>query len=272
MRKVFIAYNRVSTKGQGESGLGLEAQTTATEAFVASCGADAKLLAAYTEVESGKHADRPELAKALEHAKLTDGILLIARLDRLSRDAHFLLGLQKAGVRFTAVDMPHADNFTVGIMALIAQKERESISARTKAALAEARKRIAITGQKNRPDVKRLGNPNGAAGIAGRWQKEASAAAKANADARAKALAPTIADIRAGGVVSATGIAAELNRREVAAALGGKWTARSVLNVLRRAPQNNLNLTSGLPGESGRYDGTVRFKLFEPGVGRGGPV
>jgi DNA invertase Pin-like site-specific DNA recombinase len=232
MRKVFIGYNRVSTKGQGESGLGLEAQTTATEAFVTSCGA--KLLASYTEVESGKHTDRPELAKALEHARLTDGILLIARLDRLSRDAHFLLGLQKAGVRFQAVDMPHADNFTVGIMALIAQKERESISERTKAALAEARKRIAITGQKNRPDVKRLGNPNGAAGIAGRYQKEASAAAKANADARAKALAPTIADIRAGGVISATGIASELNRREVAAALGGKWTARSVLNVLAR--------------------------------------
>ena len=166
--------------------------------------------------------------------------------------------------------MPHADNFTVGIMALIAQKERESISARTKAALAEARKRIAVTGQKNRPDVKRLGNPNGAAGIAGRYQKEASAAAKANADARAKALAPTIADIRAGGIVSATGIAAELNRREVAAALGGKWTARSVLNVLARleAPSHGLNATLAQPGESV----PIHFKRLEAGSRAGCPV
>jgi DNA invertase Pin-like site-specific DNA recombinase len=221
--KTYIAYNRVSTKMQGESGLGLEAQNAATKTFVASCGASAKLLASYTEVESGKRADRPELVKALEHARLTDGVLLIAKLDRLSRDAHFLLGLQKAGVRFTAVDMPHADNFTVGIMALVAQKERESISERTKAALAAAKAR----------GVK-LGNPKGAAHIAGRWQKEAVAALKAGADERAKGLASTIAGIRAGGVTSANAIAAELNRREIATARGGKWSARSVLNVLAR--------------------------------------
>ena len=201
--KNYIAYNRISTKGQGESGLGLEAQHAATQTFIAS-GAIGKLLVSYTEVESGKRADRPELLKALEHARLTDGILLIAKLDRLSRDAHFLLGLQKAGVRFTAVDMPHADNFTVGIMALVAQKERKSISERTKAALAAAKAR----------GVK-LGNPNGAAHIAGRWQKEAVAALKAGADERAEGLASTIADIRAGGVTSANAIAAELNRREL---------------------------------------------------------
>jgi DNA invertase Pin-like site-specific DNA recombinase len=220
--KNFIGYNRVSTRGQGESGLGLEAQVESTRAFIAS-GGGGKLLASYTEVESGKHADRPELVKALEHARLTDGVLLIARLDRLSRDAHFLLGLQKAGVRFTAVDMPHADNFTVGIMALVAQKERESISDRTKAALAAAKAR----------GVK-LGNPNGAAHIAGRWQKEAVAALKAGADERAKGLASTIDSIRAGGATSANAIAGELNRREIATARGGKWSARSVLNVLGR--------------------------------------
>jgi DNA invertase Pin-like site-specific DNA recombinase len=180
-------------------------------------------LASYTEVESGKRSDRPELAKALEHARLTDGILLIAKLDRLSRDAHFLLGLQKAGVRFTAVDMPHADNFTVGIMALVAQKERESISDRTKAALAAAKAR----------GVK-LGNPNGAAHIAGRYQKKAVAALKAGADERAKGLASTIAGIRSDGVTSANAIAAELNRREIATPRGGKWSARSVINVLAR--------------------------------------
>jgi DNA invertase Pin-like site-specific DNA recombinase len=220
--KNYVAYNRVSTKGQGESGLGLEAQVEATRAFIASGGAG-RILASYTEVESGKRADRPELTKALEHARLTDGILLIAKLDRLSRDAHFLLGLQKAGVRFTAVDMPHADNFTVGIMALVAQKERESISERTKAALAAAKAR----------GVK-LGNPNGAAAIAGRWQKEAGAALKAGADERAKGLASTIDSIRAGGTTSANAIAAELNRQEIATARGGKWSARSVLNVLAR--------------------------------------
>ena len=165
MSNIFIAYNRVSTEKQGRSGLGLEAQQAAAKAFVASRGASGKLLASYTEIESGKRVDRPELAKALEHARLTDGVLLIAKLDRLSRDAHFLLGLPKAGVRFTAADMPHADNFTVGIMALVAQKERESISERTKAALAAAKAR----------GVK-LGNPKGAAHIAGRYQKEAVAA------------------------------------------------------------------------------------------------
>jgi DNA invertase Pin-like site-specific DNA recombinase len=109
-------------------------------------------LATYTEVESGKHDDRPELVKAMDHAKLTGSTLLIAKLDRLCRDAHFLLGLQKAGVAFTACDMPHADQFTVGIMALVAQKEREAISQRTKEALAAAKAR-GVT----------LGNPNGAA-------------------------------------------------------------------------------------------------------------
>ena len=212
---------QTTTQAQGRSGLGLEAQQAATKAFLASRGV-AKLLATYTEIESGKRADRPELAKALEHARLTDGILLIAKLDRLSRDAHFLLGLQKAGVRFTAADMPHADNFTVGIMALVAQKERESISERTKAALAAAKAR----------GVK-LGNPKGAALIAGRFQKEAITAVKAGADERAKGLAATIAGIRAAGVTSANAIAAELNRRQIATPRGGKWS-RSILDLWAR--------------------------------------
>ena len=98
----------------------------------------------------------------MEHARLTGATLLIAKLDRLSRDAHFLLGLQKAGVRFVAADMPEANEMVVGLMAVIAQAERKMISQRTQAALAEARKRVAVTGQKKHPDVKRLGNPRGA--------------------------------------------------------------------------------------------------------------
>ena len=98
----------------------------------------------------------------MEHARLTGATLLIAKLDRLSRDAHFLLGLQKAGVRFVAADTPEANELVVGIMAVIAQAERKMISARTRAALAEARKRVAVTGQRKHPEIRRLGCPTGA--------------------------------------------------------------------------------------------------------------
>ncbi|MGO9431632.1 recombinase family protein [Rhodoblastus sp.] len=146
----YVGYYRVSTEKQGGSGLGLDAQQTAVEAFIASRGADGKLVASFVEVESGKRSDnRPELTRAMEHARLTGSTLLIAKLDRLSRDAHFLLGLQKAGVRFVAADMPEANELVVGIMAVIAQAERKMISTRTKAALAEARKRVAVTGQQD---------------------------------------------------------------------------------------------------------------------------
>ena len=157
------SYFRVSKARQRKSGLGLEAQQAAAAAFVASKGSDAKLLKSYVEVESGKRDDtRPKLADAMEHARLTGAVLLIAKRDRLSRDAHFLLGLQKAGVRFIAADMPEANEMVVGLMAVIAQAERKMISKRTTEALGQARKRVAKTGQKKRPDIKRLGNPNDA--------------------------------------------------------------------------------------------------------------
>jgi DNA invertase Pin-like site-specific DNA recombinase len=224
MCRNYVAYYRVSTAKQGKSGLGLEAQEASANAFIAGKGSDAKLLAAFTEVESGKRADRPELAKAMEHARLTGAVLLIAKLDRLSRDAHFLLGLQKAGVEFTAADMPHADKFTVGIMAMVAQKERESISQRTKEALAAAKAR----GQK-------LGNPRG---LSARHQRLgrtlAVDAIKAKAQERAAGLAATLAALRAEGLTSANAIAGALNARNFATPRGGRWTARSVLNVMAR--------------------------------------
>src|SRR5262249_26505249 len=107
----FIAYYRVSTAKQGASGLGLEAQRKAITDYLD--GGKWKLLFEYAEVESGKHADRPALAAALQDCKLRKATLVIAKLDRLSRDAHFLLGLEKAGVDFVAVDMPNANRLTV---------------------------------------------------------------------------------------------------------------------------------------------------------------
>ncbi len=142
-----VAYERVSTARQGRSGLGLEAQRKAIGDFATSRAAD--VIGRFTEVESGGKDARPELAKALHLAKLTGATLVIAKLDRLSRNAVFLLTLRDSGVRFLAVDMPEANDLTVGIMALVAQQEREAISRRTKEALAAAKAR----------GVK-LGNPN----------------------------------------------------------------------------------------------------------------
>jgi DNA invertase Pin-like site-specific DNA recombinase len=226
MCQSYIAYYRVSTAKQGKSGLGLEAQEAAAVAFIASKGRDAKLLATFTEVESGKSAKparRPELAKAMAHAKLTGATLLIAKLDRLSRDAHFLLGLQKAGVDFTAADMPNADPFSVGILAMVAQREREAISQRTKEALAAAKAR----GQ-------RLGNPNGAAHLRKFGNSLAVGVLKANAQERAEALAATIAELKAEGIASANAMAGALNARGYVTPRDGKWTARSVLNLVAR--------------------------------------
>jgi DNA invertase Pin-like site-specific DNA recombinase len=223
MCRNFVAYYRVSTAKQGASGLGLEAQEAAATAFIAGKRADAKLLKSYTEVESGKSDDRPELAKALEHARLTGATLLIAKLDRLSRDAHFLLGLQKAGVSFVAADMPEANAFTVGIMALVAQQEREAISRRTREALAAARAR----------GVK-LGCPNGAKHLRQYGNGLAVKALKAAAGERASGLSSTIAGLKAEGVSSANAIAGALNARSIATPRGGKWTARSVLNLTAR--------------------------------------
>ena len=132
-----VAYYRVSTAKQGRSGLGLEAQQAAVRDFLN--GGVWELTGEVIEVESGKRADnRPQLQEALRLCRTTGATLVVAKLDRLSRDAAFLMQLQNAGVSFVAADMPGANSFTVGVMALVAQQEREAISARTKAALAAA--------------------------------------------------------------------------------------------------------------------------------------
>jgi DNA invertase Pin-like site-specific DNA recombinase len=223
MCRNFVSYLRVSTAKQGASGLGLEAQQAAVAAFIAGKGADAKLMASYIEVESGKRDDRPELARAMEHARLTGATLLIAKLDRLSRDAHFLIGLQKAGAAFVACDMPDANALTVGIMALVAQQEREAISRRTREALAAAKAR----------GVK-LGCPNGAKHLRKYGGEAGVKAIKAGADKRAAGLAATIGAIRSEGIASARGIAKALNERGIVTARGGQWSASTVLDVLAR--------------------------------------
>src|SRR3954462_11123693 len=205
----FVAYYRVSTERQGRSGLGLDAQRKAVEDFLN--GGNWRLMAEFTEIESGKQADRPALAKAFRACRLHGAKLVIAKLDRLSRDAHFLLGLEKAGVEFVAADMPTANRLTVGIMAMVAVEERRLIPAPTKAALAAAKARGV-----------RLGNPanlkNRAVGSA-----RGNAAKAAGADARAADILPVIAGIRAAGVTSANGIARALNGRGIPAARGGGW-------------------------------------------------
>ena len=219
-----VVYYRVSTARQGASGLGLEAQRVAVETLCASRGWSI-IAPPFQEVESGKRSDRPELLRALEQAKLTGARLVIAKLDRLSRDATFLLTLQDSGVRFVAADMPDANDLTVGIMALVARQERQAISRRTKEALAVAKARGV-----------RLGNPNGAAAFrrAGKGTGAAIAAVSANATSRAEQLRPVIRRLQAEGVASLGGLAAALNDEGILTPRDGRWHASSVRNLMAR--------------------------------------
>jgi DNA invertase Pin-like site-specific DNA recombinase len=218
-----VAYERVSTARQGRSGLGLEAQRKAIDDYTAASGA--QVLGRFTEVESGRRNDRPELDAALQLARLTGATLVIAKLDRLSRNAAFLLTLRDAGVRFLACDMPQANDLTVGIMALVAQQEREAISRRTKEALAAAKAR----------GVK-LGNPNGAAALrrAGKGGRALRERMAANADSFAETLAPVISDLREHGCTTLRQIAAALNARGIQTRRGGRWHVSNVRNLLAR--------------------------------------
>src|SRR5215831_7552936 len=140
----FIGYLRVFTKGQGESGLGLEAQRAALESFVGQ--AKGTLVMVYVEVESGKRADRPELAKAVAHAKRSKATLCVAKLDRLSRNVEFLARVMNSGADFVACDNPAANRLTLHILTAVAEAEAKAISDRTKAALAAAKARGALLG------------------------------------------------------------------------------------------------------------------------------
>lgn len=214
----WIAYYRVSTAQQGRSGLGLEAQREAVRQFLN--GGRWSLTAEHTEIESGKTDNRPELAKALHTCRLTGATLVIAKLDRLSRDAAFLMNLEKSGVEFVAADMPHANRLTIGIMALVAQEEREAISARTKAALAAAKARgVKLGGY--RPSSPPL------------IPKVGSQALTQMSDAYAARVGPVVTELRQQGH-SLRQIAAEMTTRGVKTMRGGIWTADAVRRVLGR--------------------------------------
>jgi len=215
-----VTYFRVSTARQGRSGLGLEAQRTAVDAYLN--GGNWRVVATFKEVESGKRSDRPELEKALQACRLYGARLVIAKLDRLSRDAHFLLGLEKAGVDFVAADMPTANRLTVGIMAMVADEERRMISQRTKDALAAAKAR----------GVKLGGDRGGKVTKAARAQAAAHRARQA--DARATDLRPVLNELQAGGATSLRALAQGLNARSIPAARGGAWTATQVARALAR--------------------------------------
>lgn len=134
----YISYYRVSSVKQGNSGLGLEAQKSAVGSFLKTGD---ELIYEYQEIESGKSDKRPQLLKAIEHCKISDSTLLIAKLDRLSRNVKFIYMLKDSNINFICADIPDANSLTIGILAVLAQEERELISKRTKLALAELRKK-----------------------------------------------------------------------------------------------------------------------------------
>lgn len=215
----YVPYVRVSTAKQERSGLGLEAQEEAIRLHLKT--GDTLLSPTFVEVESGKRSDRPELAKAISRAKLTGGTLLVAKLDRLSRDVRFLLTLLDSGVDVAFGDLPHVQGpmgrFVVTQMAAVAELEAGLISQRTKAALAAAKARgVKLGGFKGVKVDSALGT-----------EARQKAAGEFNARVR-----EAIADIRANGVESLSGIARKLNAQGVLTSRGGTWSAVQVQRVL----------------------------------------
>jgi DNA invertase Pin-like site-specific DNA recombinase len=217
-----VAYYRVSTPKQGKSGLGLEAQKSAVLDYLN--GGAWTLAAEFVEVESGKNSDRPELAKALRHCELTGATLVVAKLDRLSRDAAFLITLQKTPIKIVFADMPQADKMMISIMAVLAEWEADQISRRTKEALAAARARgVKLGGNRgHRLDAKSAG--------------EAAAKVRvAAADDRAAKVMHYVEEAKASGHHSLRQIAAYLDQRGVTTARGKSWTATAVKNMIARS-------------------------------------
>ncbi len=219
----FVAYYRVSTDRQGRSGLGLDAQREAVRRHLASSGATP--LAEFVEVESGKRNNRPELQKALLACRRHKARLIIAKLDRLSRNVAFIATMMDSGVEFVACDNPHATRLTLHILAAVAEHEREMIAARTKAALQAAKARGVQLGR------------NGAEYLAPAY--------KAAAIERARQLQPVLQGLKG---MSAREIAAELTRRGIRTPRGGRWHPQTVMRLLSRTKgiQRTSAVTQGV--------------------------
>jgi DNA invertase Pin-like site-specific DNA recombinase len=212
----YIAYFRVSTTRQGRSGLGLEAQQQAVSVFLR--GHRELIIENFTEIESGRRNDRPQLAAVLEACRKHKAVLLIAKLDRLARNVHFISGLMESGVEFVAVDMPEANRLTIHILAAVAEHEREMISQRTKAALQAAKARGAT-----------LGSPDPKKGAAIRSQ-----VLQDKADQFAAHTLPIIRGLQAEGISSYKALARALNARGIRSANNRQWYGTTVRNALRR--------------------------------------
>ncbi len=212
----FVAYYRVSTDRQGQSGLGLDAQRAAVAKHIGT----AELVAEFTEVESGRKNDREQLAAALATAKRTKSMLVIAKLDRLARNVHFISGLLESNVPFVCADMPEADRTFLQMMAVFAEWEARKISERTKAALAQVKAQGRTLGCPT-PEI------GSAAGIA---------RIQAKADAYAQRVGPVVRDImNRCGANTLRDIAAELTMRGIETPRGNTdWRASQVSNLLKR--------------------------------------
>jgi DNA invertase Pin-like site-specific DNA recombinase len=221
----FVSYIRVSTQKQGESGLGLEAQREAVTRHLQG----QPVLQEFREVESGKSAaNRPQLLAAIEMCKRRKAVLVIAKLDRLARNVHFISGLMESKVEFVACDMPHATKLTSHIMAAMAEHEREMISARTKAALQAVKRELEEKGPRTSRAGRvytELGNPN--------WQAPLAKALRAR---NVRPTAPAVLDLmrqhRSEGLTYRA-IAAKLNDLNSPSPQGGKWYASTVRRALK---------------------------------------
>ena len=215
-----VAYVRCSTRRQGESGLGLEAQEESIARYSAAAGRP--VIASFTEVESGRKSDRPELAKALDHARRARAALVIAKLDRLARNVAFLANLMEAGVEFVACDQPSANQLTIHILAAVAEDEARRISERTKVALAAARARGVVLGRDNRTAEGRA---------RGRAESARVRSERANADHAP--ILPLVRELRAAGL-SQRAIADRLNGDGHLTRTGRPWHQVAVMRLLDR--------------------------------------
>ncbi len=225
METHYVAYYRVSTSRQGESGLGLEAQEDAVQKF---CTSNAGLvLCEFREVESGTKKDRPALKQAIAYCEKHGAALLIAKLDRLARNVHFVSGLLESGVRFVAVDMPSADRFMMHVYAAVAEEEARRISERTRSALAVARARGVQLGK------------NG---------KRLAAEYKREAQSFAAEYGPIVCQLRSKRLMSYRAIAAYLNETQaIPNQRGGKWHTNSVHRLHKRYEQLENCITQSRP-------------------------